>query len=61
MKWIEGEITERNDRDAIYAELCAAAGVESLDFAEYTDAEGTTYDNYYMIMLPNVDFNDYAA
>lgn len=61
VKWIEGEITERNDRDAIYAELCAAAGVESLDFAEYTDAEGTTYDNYYMIMLPNVDFNDYAA
>lgn len=59
-KWIEGEITDRNNMDAVYAELCDAAGVDALDFSKYTDAEGTTYDNYYMVMLPAVDFNDYA-
>ncbi|MDR0898138.1 MAG: DUF3798 domain-containing protein [Oscillospiraceae bacterium] len=59
VKWIEGEVTERNNQAVLYAELCAAAGVEALDFTEYTDAEGTTYANYYMMMLPAVDFNDY--
>lgn len=58
-KWIAGEITERNDKDALYTCICDAAALDAVDFAEYTDAEGTTYDNYYMVMLPNVDFNDY--
>ena len=25
----------------------------------YTDANGTTFDNYYTILLAPVDFNDY--
>ncbi|MDR0896489.1 MAG: DUF3798 domain-containing protein [Oscillospiraceae bacterium] len=59
VKWIEGEVAERNNKDVIYAEMCAAAGVEALDLENYVDAEGTTYDNYYMLTLPAVDFNDY--
>ena len=25
----------------------------------YTDANGTTFDNYYTVLLAPVDFNDY--
>ena len=27
--------------------------------ANYTDANGTTFDNYYTVLLAPVDFNDY--
>ena len=55
--YIDGEITERNDGAKI-AELleakCPGAIVNN-----YTNADGTTLDNYYTILLTPVDFNDY--
>lgn len=59
-KYINGEVTDRNDRDEVYNSMLVATGAETLDFANYVDAEGTEYDNYYMVMLPAVDFNDYV-
>ncbi len=60
VKWIEGEVEGRNDKDAVYASMLAATGADAMDFVNYTDSEGTTYDNYYMVMLPAVNFADYA-
>ncbi|MBQ2949213.1 MAG: DUF3798 domain-containing protein [Clostridia bacterium] len=55
--YIDGEVTSVNDSAKI-AELfeTAAPGAK---LANYTDANGTTYDNYYTILLGPVDFNDY--
>ena len=55
--YIDGEITERNDADklkALLEEKVSGAKVEP-----YTDAKGTTFDNYYTILLAPVDFIDY--
>ena len=35
------------------------AKIEGAKVANYTNAEGTTFDNYYTILLAPVDFNDY--
>lgn len=55
--YIEGEVTERNDA----AKLAAMFNekVEGAKVANYTNAEGTTFDNYYTVLLAPVDFNDY--
>ena len=55
--WIEGEITERCDGEALTAmfqEACEGATV-----SVYTNADGSTVDNYYTVLLAPVDFNDY--
>ncbi len=55
--YIEGDVTERNDGAklaAMFNEKVAGAKV-----ANYTNAEGTTFDNYYTVLLAPVDFNDY--
>lgn len=59
VRFNNGEFTDRNDAAELKASLLTAAAVDDVDFDRYTDAEGTTYDNYYMVLLPNVDFNDY--
>lgn len=56
-RYIDGEITDRNDGAALkvmFDERIPGAKVEN-----YTNAEGTTFDNYYTILLAPVDFNDY--
>ena len=55
--YIDGEITERNDADKLKALL--EAKVSGAKVEPYTDAKGTTFDNYYTILLAPVDFNDY--
>ena len=55
--YIEGEVTERNDA-AKLAEMLNEK-VEGAKVANYTNAEGTTFDNYYTVLLAPVDFNDY--
>lgn len=55
--YIEGEFTEKNNAEKLN-ELFNAK-VEGAKIGNYTDAEGTTYDNYYTILLAPVDFNDY--
>ena len=56
--WINGEITERADFDACAALFEAACPGATLDL--YTNADGTTLDNYFTVLLTPVDFNDYV-
>ena len=55
--YIEGEITEKNDAAKVN-ELFEVAAPGAI-IKCYTDAEGTTYDNYYTTLLGPVDFNDF--
>lgn len=55
--YIEGEVTERNDGAKLAAMLDAK--ISGAKVANYTNAEGTTFDNYYTVLLAPVDFNDY--
>ena len=57
VEFATGVITNVNDADVIKAKFEAATPGAAIAF--YTDAEGTTYDNYYTILLKPVDFNDY--
>lgn len=55
--YIAGEVTEANDHDKVvemFETKCPGAIVEN-----YTNADGTTIDNYYTVLLAPVDFNDY--
>ena len=56
--WINGEITDRADFaacEALFNEAC-----EGATLALYTNADGTTLDNYFTVLLTPVDFNDYV-
>ena len=55
--YIDGEVG--NNDAAKIAELFEVAAPGAV-LANYTDANGTTYDNYYTILLGAVDFNEYA-
>lgn len=55
--YIDGEITVKNDSEKLAALLQAKVPGAIID--NYTDAEGTTFDNYYTVLLAPVDFNDY--
>ncbi|MDO4648781.1 MAG: DUF3798 domain-containing protein [Eubacteriales bacterium] len=55
--FIEGEIADRNDHDKVvelFQTACEGAIVEN-----YVNADGTTIDNYYTVLLTPVDFADY--
>ena len=55
--YIDGTIEGRND-GAKLAELLQAK-IPGAKVANYTNAEGTTFDNYYTLLLAPVDFADY--
>jgi len=55
--YIEGEVTLKNDTAKVNELFEAAAPGAAVKC--YTDAEGTTYDNYYTILLGPVDFNEF--
>ena len=55
--YIDGEITSRNDAEALSGLLQEKIPGAVVD--TYTDANGTNFDNYYTILLAPVDFNDY--
>ena len=55
--YINGEITDKNDGEAL-ANLLNAK-IEGAKVSTYTNAEGTTFDNYYTILLAPIDFTDY--
>ena len=59
--YINGEIAERNDTDALMGMFDQTYGEGVATIEKYTNAEGTTFDNYYVIMLTPVDFNDYLV
>lgn len=54
-KWIEGEITERFDYDALLAEMKALAG-DDISVTPYADDASGTIDNFLMILCPYYDF-----
>ena len=55
--YAEGAVTDKNDA-AKLAEMLNEK-VDGAKIANYTNDEGTTFDNYYTILLAPVDFNDY--
>ena len=55
--YIDGIVTERNDAAALEAMM--QEKVPGAVLSTYTDANGTTFDNYYTVLLAPVDFNDY--
>ena len=55
--YIAGEIESKNDAEALTALLNEK--IDGAKVACYTNAEGTTFDNYYTILLAPVDFADY--
>ena len=55
--YIDGVITDRND-GAKLAEMFNEK-IQGAKVANYINAEGTTFDNYYTVLLAPVDFNDY--
>jgi len=55
--YIDGTITSRNDAAALDALM--QEKVPGAVLSNYTDANGTTFDNYYTVLLAPVDFNDY--
>ncbi len=59
-RYINGEVTDKNNLDEIKVSLKNVTGSDDIGITTYTDAEGNTYENYYMLVLPPVDFNDYV-
>ncbi len=55
--WINGEITERNDKAAL--EKLLNERVPGASISSYSNAEGTEFANYYMMLLAPVNFADY--
>jgi hypothetical protein len=55
--YIEGTIEGRNNAEALKALFVERLGGATIE--NYTNAEGTTFDNYYTVLLAPVDFNDY--
>ena len=56
-EWIAGTITERNDMDALVRLFHERSPLAVID--RYTNVDGVTFDNYYVLGLTYVDFNDY--
>ena len=57
--YIDGTITSRND--AVALDALMQTKVPGAVVNTYTDANGTTFDNYYTVLLAPVDFNDYLG
>lgn len=55
--YIDGDVTVKNDAQKLAAML--EEKVPGAKVEPYTDANGTTFENYYTILLAPVDFNDY--
>lgn len=55
--YIDGDVTVKNDAEKLSAML--QEKVPGAKVEPYTDANGTTFENYYTILLAPVDFNDY--
>ena len=55
--YIDGDVTVKNDAEKLAAML--EEKVPGAKVEPYTDANGTTFENYYTILLAPVDFNDY--
>lgn len=54
-KWIEGEITDRCDEEALLNEIRAIAG-DTASITKYSDESVGELDNFFMILCPFYDF-----
>lgn len=54
-KWIEGEITDRCDEEALLNEIRAVAG-DTATIRKYSDDVSGELDNFFMILCPFYDF-----
>lgn len=54
IKWIEGDITDRCDEEALLAEMKLIAG-DATTISHYSDANGEL-DNFFLILCPFYDF-----
>jgi len=59
--WAEGKL--ENKVDQAYMEKCfaEAAGLDSLALTTYVNAEGETTDNYFLMVLDPINFDDYVG
>ncbi|NLJ64945.1 MAG: DUF3798 domain-containing protein [Christensenellaceae bacterium] len=57
VEYIKSGSTERNDSEKIFALF--EEKVPGISVAKYKDSEGKEFDNYYIIALPPVNFEDY--
>ncbi|MEG1890523.1 MAG: DUF3798 domain-containing protein [Clostridia bacterium] len=57
-KWINGEFTEKLNEEALLKCISEAAG-NPCTFSKYEDGNGNSFNNYFMILCQNIDFNDY--
>ena len=55
VKWIEGDITERCDEEALLAEMKAISG-EATTISHYSDEATGELDNFFLILCPFYDF-----
>ena len=55
VKWIEGDITERCDEEALLAEMKAISG-EGTTISHYSDEATGELDNFFLILCPFYDF-----
>ena len=55
VKWIEGDITERCDEDALLKEMKAISGEETT-ISHYSDETVGELDNFFLILCPFYDF-----
>ena len=56
--WAEGKLESKIDEAYLTECFSNAAGAEAV-LGKYTDATGTTIDNYYLIQFDAIDFADY--
>jgi len=56
-EWIAGTITDRNDAEAVLRLIDERS--PGANVTNYVDVNGNTLDNFYLILLGPVDFNDY--
>ena len=57
--WAEGKLDSKLDEEFLTECFSEAAGSEAT-LGKYTDADGTPYENYYLINFQPIDFNDYV-
>lgn len=57
-KYITGEITEKQDIDALAESLQVVTGTAPL-ISNYEDDNGKVYDSYFMLLFENINFADY--
>ena len=55
VKWIEGDITERCDEEALLAEMKAISG-DATTISHYSDEATGELDNFFLILCPFYDF-----